>query len=351
MRQLILIDIFLAKFKFNEKHSKSKINQALGERVRSFALGCSRCFTEIKPKELHLRIDSMDFCNRFCYTEFLKDANINCCASCKTNINDSAIDVNLQRAGNDLVNFCSQVCSDAYLEVGNRCKFCQTKCSSESNFCSNKCQVVWNKLYGVRGNFKTFCTECNHYKFAEVSLLYDKDVYEFCSFACFFYLKTYAAVFPGKLTKVKLQKSEFPFIFLSISDQCTVCQTYFIRDSKESITLRFQQKVHVFCSQSCCSHFVHKYGALQQCCLCQRPKTNFDMVKFVNDDVGTPTINYCSVRCMQLLAKCDRMFKVYNAMFQKQSTDNWRLMNAKITTIAKTDVWAQTAAIPRIKTK
>lgn len=94
-------------------------------------------------------------------------------------------------------------------------------------------------------------------------------------------------------------------IFFSISfctEQCTMCQMYFVRDpcSDISFMLRHRNSINVFCSQSCQSHFVHKYRMIETCVICRRYKSNFNMIKNVITDTRIH-LSYCSMKCLQIV--------------------------------------------------
>lgn len=99
-----------------------------------------------------------------------------------------------------------------------------------------------------------------------------------------------------------LYKKLFQILILIFLEQCTICQTYFVRNACDlSYTIRQNNnKFHVFCSQSCRSHYMHKYQMLQMCSICRRRKSNFNMIKIVI--IGTSTqVRYCSTQCLQII--------------------------------------------------
>lgn len=101
-------------------------------------------------------------------------------------------------------------------------------------------------------------------------------------------------------------------------EQCTICQTYFVRNACDLSYLirQITNRLHVFCSQSCRSHFMHKYQMLEMCSICRRRKSNFNMIKIVQNGTSIQ-INYCSIQCLQIIEDSIALEQA----FKKISTD------------------------------
>lgn len=110
--------------------------------------------------------------------------------------------------------------------------------------------------------------------------------------------------------KEKKNSSSFKLCFdQSFPDQCTICQMYFVRN-EGSFMLRYNRKINAFCSQSCLAHYMYKYRFLEMCTICRRRKSNFNMLKSIDDDM-TIRFNYCSMQCMQMVDQSTQLENVF----------------------------------------
>lgn len=173
------------------------MNKLLEDSKKAFESHCNNCAIYIKTTEFRLRVNSIEFCTTSCYAQFLQSQHLDQCVSCHKEIRGST----LRRIGNDLCNFCSPECIKIHLANGIPCKFCRTQICYD--FCSTKCRSQWNKLYAIEALPQiSLCIQCNQNKPVQCSLIHDDRVYKFCSFSCFFYLKTYAILFPGTIHRL-----------------------------------------------------------------------------------------------------------------------------------------------------
>lgn len=101
-------------------------------------------------------------------------------------------------------------------------------------------------------------------------------------------------------------------------EQCTTCQIYFVRNQTDSAhMLHHNNKLNVFCSQSCQSHYVYKYQLLEMCTICRRRKTNFNMIKTVVNGTAIK-VNYCSLQCALVVEESTALERVFKESQRKK---------------------------------
>ncbi|XP_055319578.1 zinc finger MYM-type protein 2-like [Sitodiplosis mosellana] len=255
---------------------------------------CGHCQRIIKRTQSFMQWGYLEFCNNICYERFMYDDRYRC-GSCSNDCG-SCIGPNVHIIGNRMYCFCSEMCEKTFFGLMKFCRFCRntiTTMNHSDGFCQSTCRTRFKELYENCGEFtEKSCYQCLLTKPVDIFLQVNGVMHTFCSFSCYFHLKTSHGLFP---------------------DQCTICKMYFVPSPREDspFLLLHNGKLNAFCSQSCQSHYIYKYQFLDTCSICRRPKSNFNMLKSNVDDVSSVQVKYCSMQCLQIVDQSTELRKAY----------------------------------------
>lgn len=160
---------------------------------------CSKCERDIKRERPFFQWEFLTFCDAFCYESCMYSGSYSC-SLCAQDC-DSNYAIHAHIIGERLGHFCSDACERSFFDLMKFCKFCRDISNSTNinGFCSLDCQMRYRKLYGSQTDATKFCYQCNSQTTCNISLCVDGDAYQFCSFACYFHLKTSNGLMPGML--------------------------------------------------------------------------------------------------------------------------------------------------------
>lgn len=143
--------------------------------------------------------ENLEFCNNICYESFLYN-NISNCNSCGKNCRLN-FGPNVQYIGNRMYYFCNDTCEKTFFDLMKCCRFCRNVVTSMKHFdgfCQSVCRIRFKQLYeNCNEATNKPCFKCHLKGSANISLCVDDVTYDFCSFSCFFHLKTMCGLFTG----------------------------------------------------------------------------------------------------------------------------------------------------------
>lgn len=206
------LDRLLTTKKLQERDSSTK------------CVHCQRC---IKKTQSFMQWEYLEFCRTLCYELYIYDGNYKC-ASCSIECGPN-IGPNICIIGNRQYYFCSDSCEKTFFELMKFCRFCRniiTFMNHLNGFCDAVCRNRFQQIYGNVENITEIpCHQCHLKKTVNCSLVVNKTVYEFCSFSCFFHLKTTNGLQPGK-------------------------KYFFFEKSKKKIKINFKRKICSFSKEN-----------------------------------------------------------------------------------------------------
>lgn len=190
--------------------TEAESKRLLGERQRSYLRQCQICAAAITNSAPFLRWHTMEFCNGRCFGAFV-ESKIGCvCWSCSSIIGANHLCVHVDRIDNELRLFCSEECMGTYRASHKMCDHCgkvyanpRTCAEAAKRFCSVDCDRKFRRLYSqeVDQTVKP-CTDCRRPKRVLVNFLHDANVFPYCSYACFFFLKFSCDIYAGNCIRL-----------------------------------------------------------------------------------------------------------------------------------------------------
>lgn len=155
----------------------------------------------------------MDFCSASCLSEGIKRNHADHrCWECDAVIKISNSFVHTEYVEAQPRQFCSAKCLLACMDAIEMCKYCQTviwddddiEQANDKNvmeFCSNCCEDNYKRIICyielASSHDCQFCSDCNQIQPAALNLFYKKQLYPFCSFACFSYTQKSCGIHAG----------------------------------------------------------------------------------------------------------------------------------------------------------
>ncbi|XP_031622481.1 uncharacterized protein LOC116340241 [Contarinia nasturtii] len=258
---------------------------------------CIQCQQGIKKTQAFMQWDYLEFCGILCYELYMYDGHYKC-ASCSVQCGP-CIGPYIRIIGNRQYYFCGEKCEKTFFDLMKFCRFCRniiTFINHQDGFCHSKCRQRFQQLYGNDENItEKPCYQCKSKKTVSCSLTVNAAVFQFCSFLCFFHTKMSNAL---------------------LTEQCIICQMYFVDDT--SHVLRYNGKLNSFCSKSCQAHYIYKYSFLETCSICQRQKSNFNMLNLVTNDLKVQ-LSYCSLQCLQIIDQTTQLNHAYESWNEIQN--------------------------------
>lgn len=147
-----------------------------------------------------IQLECLEFCNNYCFERFMYDDNFKCRSCGKFG---QSIGPFVHIVGNRMHYFCNEVCQHTFFDLMKFCRFCRNVINSlnhSDGFCQPDCRIRFNQLYDNRVNVaKKPCCQCQSEKSVNILLRVDGVIHGFCSFACYFHLKTSYGLFPGRI--------------------------------------------------------------------------------------------------------------------------------------------------------
>lgn len=178
----------------------------LEDRKKSYERKCGGCNSAIVNAEPFLRWYTNEFCGTECFGRFI-ETNIGlCCHACDSIIGKTKLCIYTECIENELRHFCSRRCKDSYMQTHKLCEYCQkiliepSTCEEATKrFCSTDCEEKHQKMHGIirKGVVKP-CTDCGASKPVLVDFDYNGQLYSYCSYSCFFFLKFSCGIYAGK---------------------------------------------------------------------------------------------------------------------------------------------------------
>ncbi|KAM4700274.1 zinc finger MYM-type protein 2 isoform 1-T2 [Discoglossus pictus] len=269
---------------------------------------CTICgkLTEIRH-EVSFKNMTHKLCSDHCFNRY-RMANgliMNCCEHCGEYLPSKGAGNNILMVDGQWKRFCSPNClSDFKLKHGKltSCTGCKTQCR-----CFDMTQCI-----GTNGHMEPYCsTTCMNTHKAKLAKPQTQNVGIICHFCKRNSLPQYQATMPdGKLYNFCSSNCVAKFQTLSMQSstngqhahqsdiqlKCNYCKNMF---SSKPETLEWENKVHQFCSTTCCEDYKKLHCIVTYCEYCQEEKTLHDTMKF--SGVKKP---FCSEGC-KLLYKQD----------------------------------------------
>lgn len=189
--------------------TEADTKQLLVERKRSYTRKCEACDSFITNSKPFLRWHTMEFCDIDCFTTFIDANNGYSCWSCDSIIRPIQLGVHCERIENELRLFCSAECRKTYLAKNKMCNHCgkvlelpTTLAEGAERFCSIDCDRKFRRMYSQDRDERAVekCTDCYRMKNVLVNFLYDGQLYPYCSYVCFFFLKFTCGIYAGNLS-------------------------------------------------------------------------------------------------------------------------------------------------------
>lgn len=248
----------------------------------------------------------MEFCSEKCLRDFLL-AECSKCAECAASIAVDVLADCSRRIGAELKHFCSSLCAEKCETNASLCEFCFGVRAVDGNKaipCSERCEKLSKIITsGEKALAEGKCTDCETFHRYETELIYRGEIFGFCSFKCFFFLKFTCGIYAGNsfIRSTGERAEHMTDVPFSVStDQCVFCELYFERQRIDDYTVFHNDFTHIFCSASCARHFVLKHNVPNMCTVCSELKGAFDMIRLVDEKGGTTFI--CSQTCWTQLA-------------------------------------------------
>lgn len=178
---------------------------------------CNHCKRKLQPDAPFLQWEFLSFCSAHCYETCMYSGNYEC-AMCAKDCNSNYV-IYAQIIGDQLNHFCSKDCETDFFELMKFCRFCRNLIDSidVGDFCGSNCQNKFNRMNiaSKEDTIKRICHQCRSQTIANISLTINESVHHYCSFACFFYEKTFCGIFPGAfLERKKLENPPVACFFL-----------------------------------------------------------------------------------------------------------------------------------------
>lgn len=188
-----------AKYKIPVR-KQEEIDQALNERHEMMRFKCLRCCGQIYPGMPFARWQTMEFCTEKCLKDFLL-AECSMCDECTASIAVDMLADNSRRIGTELKHFCSSLCAEKCATNTSLCTFCfriRAVDENKANPCSAHCEKL-SKIIdsGEKALAEGECTDCETFHRYETELIYRGEIFGFCSFKCFFFLKFTCGIYAG----------------------------------------------------------------------------------------------------------------------------------------------------------
>lgn len=167
---------------------------------------CHNCRCDIKSMPIFIQFGWLEFCSYVCVQVFIVTNEQNC-VICTEDCDFYCSNAGAYVIGNQLHLFCAERCARTFFALMQCCKFCQCILDiehRESQFCQAECEQRFNQLYEtppppLTQNGKNYCCECRINKSTSIRLSFAGDIFEFCSFSCYFYRTLLCGLFPGKI--------------------------------------------------------------------------------------------------------------------------------------------------------